>query len=90
MNDTAITEDRRAQVRAIVADVLEADPDALTDESSFADDFDADSLLIIEIYSRFERDLGIRIPKEDLVELDELPSAYRLVAKHSTPEALGV
>ncbi|MCY0917463.1 MULTISPECIES: acyl carrier protein [unclassified Streptomyces] len=90
MTDIAISEDRRAQVRAIVADVLEVDADALTDESSFAEDFDADSLLIIEIFSRFERDLGIRIPQEDLTELDELPSAYRLVEKHSAPEALGV
>ncbi|MGI5451027.1 acyl carrier protein [Streptomyces sp. CA-243310] len=90
MSDIAISADRRAQVRAIVADVLEVDADALTDESSFAEDFDADSLLIIEIFSRFERDLGIRIPQEDLTELDELPSAYRLVEKHGTPEALGV
>ncbi|ARX84619.1 MULTISPECIES: acyl carrier protein [Streptomyces] len=90
MSDIVISEEQRERVRAVVADVLEADLDALTDRSSFADDFEADSLLVIEIFSRFERDLGIKIPQEAMTELDDLPSAYALVAAHSAPEALGV
>lgn len=91
MSDAIISEELRARVRAIVGDVLEVEDDgALTDESSFADDFDADSLLVIEIFSRFERDLGIKIPQEDLTELDDLPAAYAVVAKHSAGQVAGV
>ncbi|GHF27800.1 MULTISPECIES: acyl carrier protein [Streptomyces] len=90
MSDIVMSEEQRVKVRDIVAEVLEVDADDLTEQSSFADDFDADSLLVIEIFSRFERDLGIRIPQEELVELDDLPAAYAVVARHSAPEALGV
>ncbi|MEU4656919.1 phosphopantetheine-binding protein [Streptomyces sp. NPDC023723] len=73
----------REKIREIVADVLEAEP---ADESSFADDFEADSLLVIEIFSRFERDLGIKIPQDELTELDDLPTAYALVEKRVAAE----
>ncbi len=89
MNHDIVSEELQQQIREIVADVLEAEPADLTDGSSFVDDFDADSLLVIEIFSRFERDLGIRIPQEDLTELDDLPAAYALVARHHARAAVG-
>ncbi|MEV0260947.1 phosphopantetheine-binding protein [Streptomyces sp. NPDC050617] len=89
MRHDNISDELRQQIREIVADVLEAELADLTDGSSFVDDFDADSLLVIEIFSRFERDLGIRIPQEDLTELDDLPAAYALVARHHARTAVG-
>ncbi|MGX1670447.1 acyl carrier protein [Streptomyces sp. NPDC055400] len=86
MTVQTVAEPLREKVREIVADVLEAEAADLTDESSFADDFDADSLLVIEIFSRFERDLGIKIPQDELTELDDLPTAYALVEKHVAAE----
>ncbi|MFI9204232.1 acyl carrier protein [Streptomyces sp. NPDC053048] len=82
MSDAAISEELREKIQGIVAEVLEADAAELSDDTSFVDDLDADSLLVIEIFSRFERDLGIKIPQEDLTELDNLPAAYALVAKY--------
>jgi acyl carrier protein len=66
-----------------VADVLEIDSGDISDQQSFVDDFDADSLLIIEMFSRFEKQLGIEIPQEELVDLDNLDAAYALIARHS-------
>ena len=83
MTHTAISGELHDRVREIVADVLEIDAAELTDESSFIDDFGADSLLVIEMFARFERTLGIRIPKEDMIDLPDLPAAYAIVAKHS-------
>lgn len=83
MSDIAVSDELRESVRAIVVDVLEIDETEITDSSSFANDFEADSLLVIEMFARFERNLGIKIPQEDLVELDDLPTAYSVVARHS-------
>jgi acyl carrier protein len=82
-----ISDELRENVRSIVADVLEIEISDLTDNSSFVDDFAADSLLVIEMFARFERYLGIKIPQEELTELDNLPAAYTLVAQHTVREA---
>lgn len=89
MSEIVLSEDLRERVRTIVADVLEVDPAEITEESSFVDDLDADSLLVIEIVARFEKDLGLKIPQELLGELDNLPAAYDLVARAGVPEAAG-
>lgn len=89
MSGTGLSEDMRGRVHAIIAEVLEVESGELTEESSFAEDFEADSILVIEIFSRFERDLGIKIPQEDLTELDDLPAAYALVARHAAAEPAG-
>jgi acyl carrier protein len=87
---SGISEELRDQIRTIVAEVLEADLEALTEESSFADDFEADSLLVIEMYARFERDLKIKIPQDSVIELDDLPTTYALLAEHTPAQAAGV
>ncbi|MFE0175099.1 acyl carrier protein [Streptomyces sp. NPDC059002] len=83
MSNVTLSEELREKVQEIVADVLEADVAELSDETSFLDDLDADSLLVIEIFSRFERVLGIKIPQDDITELDNLPAAYELVSKYT-------
>jgi acyl carrier protein len=85
MSSPIISEDLREKVRQIVADVLEIDVAELTDESSFVDDFGADSLLVIEMFARFERQLGIRIPKDEMTDLPDLPAAYAIAAKYGEP-----
>ncbi|MFC4564289.1 acyl carrier protein [Nocardiopsis mangrovi] len=90
MTEITISVELRDKVREIIADVLEVDADQLTDQSSFADDFEADSLMSIEIFSRFERDLGITVPQDQLTDLDDLATAYDIVAKHAVQEVSGV
>jgi acyl carrier protein len=85
MSSTAISGDLREKVRQIVLDVLEIDSAELTEQSSFIDDFGADSLLVIEMFARFERQLGIRIPKDEMTDLPDLPAAYAIAAKHAEP-----
>ncbi|GGT03857.1 MULTISPECIES: acyl carrier protein [Streptomyces] len=88
MSENVLQDDLREKARQIVADVLEVDLDELTDTSSFADDFDADSLLVIEMYSRFERDLRIKVPQEDIVELDNMATVFEVIGRHSGAEAV--
>ncbi|TDQ48470.1 acyl carrier protein [Actinorugispora endophytica] len=90
MSGNTISEDLRQKVHAIIADVLEVDAGELVETSSFSEDFGADSLMSIEIFSRFERDLGITVPQEELVDLDDLPTVYELVGRHAPQEAASV
>ena len=76
-----LTEAQAEQIRAIVLDVLELEDDELTLESHFVDDHGADSLLAIEILARIERDLGVMIAQDDLVQLTSLENVNTIVAR---------
>jgi len=89
MSDVVISEDLREDVRRIVAEVLEVEPGALSDGDSFTEDHEADSLLVIEMFARFERTLGVKIPQDEMVELDDLPTAWDLVGRHAGKARVG-
>ncbi|GAB2761782.1 acyl carrier protein [Streptomyces bullii] len=87
---SSLSSELRTRVREIVADVLEVPADELVEDKSL-EDLGADSLMAIEIFSRFERQLGIRIPQEELTELEDLRTAYDMVARHQpSAEEAGV
>jgi len=83
MAEASISEELRGTVRQIVADVLEIDPYEIGETGNFVDDYEADSLLIIQMVGRLERTLGIRVPPEEAGGLTDLRSAYNLVARYS-------
>lgn len=76
-----VVDPKMAEIRAIVAEVLEIDPEEITATSSFADRHDADSLLAIEVLVRVEEHFGIEIPKEDVGKLVDLATTYETVAR---------
>jgi len=71
-------------VRAILADILEIDPNTISEGQSFTDDLDADSLALIELVEALEEELGersvgFRIEDEDLVDLKTVRDAVDYV-----------
>jgi acyl carrier protein len=78
---SALTTEQDEILRAIVIDVLELEPEELTDTSSFIDDHDADSLLAIEILARIEKDLGVAIPQDDLTQMTNLDGVRSVVSR---------
>lgn len=77
---TSIMESRKQEIRRIVCDTLEIDPDELTDSSSFRDDHDADSLRAIEIVAALEEELGIKIDQSELSRMVNLSGVYAVVS----------
>ena len=84
MADTgAITRDEIFDiVRDRLADILEIEPDGITEGQSFVDDLDADSL--IELVEALEEELserttGFRIDDEDLADLKTVRDAVDYV-----------
>lgn len=72
-------------IRDQLADILEIEPDSISESASFADDLDADSLALIELVEALEeemgeRSVGFRIDDEDLDELKTVRDAVDYVA----------
>jgi acyl carrier protein len=73
-----------ALIRDRLADILEIEPDRITEAASFADDLDADSLALIELVEALEEELGertvgFRIDDEDLEDLKTIRDAVDYV-----------
>jgi acyl carrier protein len=75
----AATNERLEKLREITAEVLELEPDELTDEADFVEEYDADSLRAVELASRIEKVFKIEIPQDKLPEMTNLKSVYALV-----------
>lgn len=72
-------------VRTQLADILEIEPSAISESSSFAGDLNADSLALIELVEALEEELsermpGFRIEDDDLEELRTVRDAVDYVS----------
>lgn len=76
------TEQRRSELRTLIAGVLEVDPAELTDTSDFVNDHGADSMLVIDILSSIELGLGVVIPDDRIPEMTNLAAVADLVSRH--------
>ena len=71
-------------IRDRLSDILEIEPSAIAEGSSFSDDLDADSLALIELVEALEEELGersvgFRIDDEDLEDLKTVRDAVDYV-----------
>lgn len=71
-------------IRDRLADILEIDPDTISEGQSFQDDLEADSLALIELVEALEEELGertvgFRIEDEDLEDLKTVRDAVDYV-----------
>lgn len=69
------------RLREILCDILEIEPEDLTEDASFADDYDADSLRAVEILAALEKDFGIIIPEDELVNMADLASVKEVMVR---------
>lgn len=76
-----ITEKDRIDIKDIVCDILELEPDEVTDTSHFVDDHGADSLLAIEILSALEKKYHVKIEQTDLDRMGDLDGVYAVLAE---------
>ena len=75
-------------VRDSLSDILEIEPDTISEGQSFADDLEADSLALIELVEALEEALsdrvdGFRIEDEDLEDLKTVRDAVDYVHEHA-------
>ena len=76
-------------VRNSLSDILEIEPDTISEGQSFADDLEADSLALIELVEALEEELaertvGFRIEDEDLEDLKTVRDAVDYVFERAS------
>ncbi len=74
-----LTVDVEKQIKEIVCEILELEPEEVTRESSFKEDHDADSLRAIEILASLERTFRITIDQAELGRMTNLDGVYAVV-----------
>jgi len=70
----------RAELRQLVADVLDVKPEVVTDEARFVEDLSVDSLIALELAVTLERRYGVRIDEDEIVKLRRFADVYELLA----------
>ena len=70
------------RMKEIIAEQLNTDAAAITEESSFKDDLGADSLDLFEMVMAFEEHFGVDIPAEDLEQLKTVGDVMSYVESH--------
>lgn len=67
------------ELRLLVADAIELEPDEVTDTADFISELDVDSLTTLEITMRLEKKYGIKMAEEEMFELTSLNRVHELV-----------
>ena len=70
------------QVKAAVADRLGVDESEITEEASFQEDLNADSLDLVELIMSLEDEFGMKIPDDDAQKIQTVGQAVDYVAAH--------
>ncbi|HZA00570.1 MAG TPA: acyl carrier protein [Acidimicrobiales bacterium] len=66
-------------LRSAAVDVLSVEADQVTEEASFADDLDADSLDLVELVMQLEDSLDVSIPEDDLGDVRTVADALDVI-----------
>lgn len=67
------------ELRQLVADVLDVEPAAVTDDADFVDDLRVDSLIALEVTVALERRYRVRIDEDEIGQLSTLRAVHSLV-----------
>ena len=82
MPDTLVQQ-RMEEIREIVSEVLELEPEEVSDTSLFMEDHDADSLRAIEILARLEKKYNVEIPQSELPKMVNMTAVYQVMSEHA-------
>ena len=67
------------RVRAIMSNQLDVDEDRITMESDIAEDFDADSLDLVDLVMSLEGEFGIEVPDEQVENFRTVGDVVRYI-----------
>ena len=74
-------------IRGHLADELDVDPSAITEETRFKEDLETDSLDLYTLVQEFEDSYGVRISDEDAATILTVGQAIDYVIAHAPPES---
>lgn len=78
MSTTDIDQD----VRTIIAEIIEMDPDKIEGDAHLVEDLGMDSMMALEILATLEKKFKIKLPEEELPKITTLNRAIELARKY--------
>lgn len=75
-------DDLRASISTILVEELEIEPAELSPTADFAETYDADSLTILAVVARIERELGIVVPTEEAAGMTTMDNVVELANRY--------
>ena len=70
------------EVRTLIADIIEMDPEQVPPDAHLVEDLGMDSMMALEILASIEKKFRIKIPEEDLPKITTLKNAIELTKKY--------
>ncbi len=71
------------RIRAVLAEQLDIEEDKITMDSNIMEDFEADSLDIVDMVMSLEDEFGVEIPDEEVENLRTVGDVVRYVEENS-------
>lgn len=72
------------RVKKIVVEHLSVDESKVTENASFEDDLNADSLDLVELVMAFEEEFGVEIPDEATEQIKTVKDAVDYISSHKS------
>lgn len=70
----------KAELRSLIADVIDIDAEKVGDQSDFVDDLEVDSLMALEVVVVLEKHYGVKLVESELKQVTCLANAYDLLS----------
>ncbi len=69
-------------IKTLIADIIEMDPNAIDSDAHLVEDLGMDSMMALEILAAIEKKYKIRIPEDELPKITTLNGAIELAKKY--------
>ncbi|MYV58310.1 acyl carrier protein [Streptomyces sp. SID4931] len=69
----------KEELRSTIAEVLDVDIDEVSDDASFTEDLEVDSLMALEVVVVLEKKYGLRLEERELRQITSLDNAYAVL-----------
>jgi acyl carrier protein len=80
----ASADEIRSGLASILEEVADVAPDDVSDDKSFVDDLDVDSLSMVEVAMAAEEKFGVKIPDDELPKLKTVGDAVRYIEQNGS------
>ena len=79
----ASAEEIREGLASILQEVADVSPSDVSDDKSFVDDLDVDSLSMVEVAMAAEEKFGVKIPDDELPKLKTVGDAVKYIESNA-------
>ena len=70
------------ELRTIIAEIAEIEPEKITTDAAFVEDLGMDSMMALEILAAIEKKYKIQIPEDKLMRLKNLNETVKLTEEY--------